>query len=242
MHLRKSLIYDSMNQLYILLLALWSAFNSFDAWDPDEHTTADPWQRSMSESHQPLTTVEETEYEKFWKDFEYEYELESDSMIPTAPDVPEPNITVYRQMEDREHVFVLCKFAEMFGMTHRRQSFQLSVESELNYTIEPLEFFPFYYSDLHVYMVTVSPPASFTCVHEIGFDLDVRNLSSQTYNYSGSVSDHHEEGASSLYICFSSFIAVGLSIMTAAVIVTNIRSKTKDTNSDAVTDNDYVEA
>uniref|UniRef100_A0A8C1UBL0 Uncharacterized protein n=1 Tax=Cyprinus carpio TaxID=7962 RepID=A0A8C1UBL0_CYPCA len=137
-------------------------------------------------------------------------------------DVSEPNITVYRQIEDREHVIVLCKFAEMFRMTYRWQSFELSVESELDYTIEPVEFFPFYYSEMQVFLVTVRPPASFTCVHEIYSDLDVRNLRSQTYNY-----NHPEEGASLLYICFSSFIAVGLFIMTAAVIVINIRSKTK---------------
>ncbi len=103
-------------------------------------------------------------------------------------DVPEPNITVYRQMEDRDHVIVLCKFAEVF--TYRRQSFELSVESELNYTIQPLQF-PFFSSEMHVYMVTVIPPASFTCVHEIGFDPDVRNLRSQTYNYSGSGKQIH---------------------------------------------------
>lgn len=103
-------------------------------------------------------------------------------------DVPEPNITVYRQMEDRDHVIVLCKFAEVF--TTRRQSFELSVESELNYTIEPEELhFPS--PETYVYMFTVSPPASFTCVHEIGFDPDVRNLRSQTYNYSGSGKQIH---------------------------------------------------
>lgn len=103
-------------------------------------------------------------------------------------DVPEPNITVYRQMEDRDHVIVLCKFAEVF--TTRRESFELSVESELNYNIEPLQF-PFFPSEMHVYMVTVIPPAFFTCVHEIGFDPDVRNLRSQTYNYSGSGKQIH---------------------------------------------------
>ncbi len=99
-------------------------------------------------------------------------------------DVPEPNITVYRQMEDREHVVVLCKFAEI--VTHRGQSFELSVESELNFTIEPQQFSPLHSSEMRVFMVTVSPPASFTCVHEIGFNLNVSNLRSQTYNYSGS--------------------------------------------------------
>ncbi len=41
------------------------------------------------------------------------------------------------------------------------------------------------------------------------------------------VLDHNEEGVSVFYICFSSFIAVGLFIMTAAVIRTTIRSKAK---------------
>uniref|UniRef100_A0A8C1KV62 Uncharacterized protein n=1 Tax=Cyprinus carpio TaxID=7962 RepID=A0A8C1KV62_CYPCA len=224
-----------MNQLYILLLALWSAFNSSDAWDPDERTTRDPRQM-MNESHPTFSTdiypmvLEEEDLDSWGTAFDV-YEPESDN-------VPELNIAVYRQIEDREHVIVLCKF----GMTHGWQSIELSVESELDYTIEPVEFFPFYYSEMQVFLVTVRPPASFTCVHEIDSDLDVRNLRSQTYNYSGSVSDHPEEGASLLYICFSSFIAVGLFIMTAAVIVINIRSKTKDTNSTAVTNNDYVEA
>ncbi len=39
--------------------------------------------------------------------------------------------------------------------------------------------------------------------------------------------DNHEEGVSSFYISFFSFIAVGLFIMTAAVIVTTIKSKAK---------------
>ncbi|XP_016392762.1 uncharacterized protein LOC107727413 [Sinocyclocheilus rhinocerous] len=157
-------------------------------------------------------------------------------------DVPDPNITVYRQMEDRENVIVLCKFAQMFERRYRFQSFKLSVESELNYTMELLKCSSLDSSEICVFLVTASPPASFTCVHEFDFGLDVRNLRSQTYNYSGSVFDHHEEGLSLSYICFSSFIAVGLFIMTAAVIVTHIRSKTKDSiNPTAVTNNDYVE-
>ncbi|XP_050973760.1 uncharacterized protein LOC127170052 [Labeo rohita] len=152
-------------------------------------------------------------------------------------EVPEPNITVYRQMEDRENVIVLCKFAEMFGMTFRWRSFDLSVESELNYTMELAECSSSDSSEICVYLVTVSPPASFTCVDEFAFSPDVIDRRSQTYNYSGS------GGVSLFYICFFSFIAVGLFIMTAAVIVTNIRSKTKDPiNPTAVTDNDYVEA
>ncbi|XP_043103275.1 uncharacterized protein LOC122350659 [Puntigrus tetrazona] len=150
-------------------------------------------------------------------------------------DIPEPIITVYRQQEDGEVVFVLCKFTSVPGRRYRRQSFKLSVESELNYTMETFSNPSLDSSEMRAYMVTVSPPASFTCVHEVDFYVDVRNVSSQAYNYSVS-------GVSSLYACFSSFIAVALFIMTAAVIVTNIRSKTKDTDSTAVTDNDHVEA
>uniref|UniRef100_A0A671KQG6 Uncharacterized protein n=1 Tax=Sinocyclocheilus anshuiensis TaxID=1608454 RepID=A0A671KQG6_9TELE len=127
-------------------------------------------------------------------------------------------------MEDRENVIVLCKFAQMFERRYRFQSFNLSVESELNYTMELLKCSSLDSSEICVFLVTASPPASFTCVHEFDFGLDVRNLRSQTYNY---IFDHHEEGLSLSYICFSSFIAVGLFIMTAAVIVTHIRSKTK---------------
>ncbi|XP_043102109.1 uncharacterized protein LOC122349997 isoform X2 [Puntigrus tetrazona] len=156
-------------------------------------------------------------------------------------DIPEPIITVYRQQEDGEVVFVLCKFTSVPGRRYRRQSFKLSVESELNYTMETFRNPSLDSLEILVYMVTVSPPASFTCVHEVDFYVDVRNVSSQAYNYSVSVSDLHGGGVSLLYVCFSSFIAVGLFILIAAVIVTNIRSKTKDTDSTAVTDNDYTE-
>ncbi|RXN39039.1 macrophage mannose receptor 1-like protein [Labeo rohita] len=146
-------------------------------------------------------------------------------------DVPKPNITVYRQIEDRENVTVMCKFGKTHNI-HRHtdtfdrntETFDLSVESELNCTMEKLKCSSSDFLEIRVFMVTVSPPASFTCVHEFNF----RKLRSQTYKYSGSVIDHHKEGVSSFYICFSSFVVVGLFIMTAAVIMTNIRSKTKD--------------
>uniref|UniRef100_A0A9J8AB31 Uncharacterized protein n=1 Tax=Cyprinus carpio carpio TaxID=630221 RepID=A0A9J8AB31_CYPCA len=234
-----------MNQLCILLLALWSAFNP---WQMIPIYPEDNYQRPRGDGFEDLDSeiIGSTEFD--------EYDTNPWQMIPSYPEdnyqkprldgfedldseiigstefdeydtnVPGPNITVYRQTEDREHVIVLCKF----GMTHGWQSFELSVESELYY----IEQCTLYYSEMCVFLVTVRPPASFTCVHG--------NLRSQTYNYSVSVSDHPEEGASLLYICFSSFIAVGLFIMTAAVIVINIRSKTEDTDSTAVTDNDYV--
>ncbi|XP_067270505.1 uncharacterized protein [Pseudorasbora parva] len=147
-----------------------------------------------------------------------------------VPNITVPNITVYRQMEDRERdsVIVLCMFDQMAAMRYSwwMQSVDLSVESELNYTKEIVQC-----SSLEsrpcVFMVTVSPPASFTCVHEIHTDEGVKNVSSQTYHYKQSVLYHHEEGVSLFYICYSSSIAVGLFIMTVAVIVTSIRSKDK---------------
>ncbi|KAI2662055.1 hypothetical protein H4Q32_007792 [Labeo rohita] len=137
----------------------------------------------------------------------------------TATPMPVPNITVYRQMEDGEHVIVMCEN----NMAFRKST--LSVESEQSYMLRGHICRP--YTKQCVFLVTVSPPASFTCVHEIHSDEDIKYLRSQTYNYRWSVMDHHKEGVSLFYICFSSSIAVGLFIMTAAVIMTNIRSRTK---------------
>ncbi|XP_048066137.1 uncharacterized protein LOC125279951 [Megalobrama amblycephala] len=180
---------------------------------------------------------------------EFTYEEYADYYISWEPvyhnmeNITVPNITVYRQMEDREHdsVIVLCMFDRM-RYSWQMQFFELSVESELNYTKENLKCT--LDGEMCVFMVTVSPPASFTCVHEIHSNGEVKNLSSHTYSYKRSVLDHHKEGVSLFYICFSSFIAVGLVIMTAAVIVTTIRSKAKDSinHTTTVTDNDYMDA
>jgi len=130
-------------------------------------------------------------------------------LVCVISDAPEPNITVYRQMQDREHVVVMCSFGRRFT----KSSFQLSVEGEHNYTLkDPL----CYSNEKCVFDVKVSPPVSFTCVHEINSAVNRR---SETYT------DDHEEGVSLFYICFSSSIAVGLVIMTVAVIVTTIRGK-----------------
>ncbi|KAK7145570.1 hypothetical protein R3I93_013341 [Phoxinus phoxinus] len=118
---------------------------------------------------------------------------------------PVPGIAVYGQMQDRERVIVMCSF----GWRYTKSSFQLSVEGEHNYTLkDPL----CYSNEKCVFEVKVSPPVSFTCVHEINSAV---NSQSETYT----------EGVSLFYICFSSFIAIGLVIMTVAVIVTTIRSK-----------------
>ncbi|XP_077079504.1 macrophage mannose receptor 1-like isoform X2 [Siphateles boraxobius] len=129
---------------------------------------------------------------------------------------PEPNIRVYGQVQDREHVIVMCSFGRSFFESY----FQLSVEGEHNYTL----INALCYSDEEcVFDVKVSPPVSFTCVHEINSAVNRR---SETYTYSPSdfAEDQHEKGESLFYIGLFSGIAVGLVIMTVAII---IRSKAK---------------
>ncbi|XDV49526.1 hypothetical protein PO909_018760, partial [Leuciscus waleckii] len=137
-------------------------------------------------------------------------EYEKEQWVFCHPiNAPVPNITVYEQMQDREHVIVMCSF----GWRFTKSSFQLSVAGEHNYTLKnPL----CYSNEKCVFDVKVSPPVSFTCVHEINSAV---NRQSETYT------DHHEEGVSLFYICYSSCIAIALVIMTVAVIVTTIRSK-----------------
>ncbi|XP_077079510.1 uncharacterized protein LOC143732379 [Siphateles boraxobius] len=132
------------------------------------------------------------------------------------------DITVYRHMEDRQRVIVVCMFDRMFkwGYTRWIQPFELSVESELNYTKEKVDCTSVETRITCVYMVTVSPPASFTCEREVHSNGDFINMRTQTYTYKRSVLDYHEEGVSSSCTGFSSFLAVDVFIMTVAVIVT----------------------
>uniref|UniRef100_A0A8C0Y6Y2 Uncharacterized protein n=2 Tax=Cyprinus carpio TaxID=7962 RepID=A0A8C0Y6Y2_CYPCA len=151
--------------------------------------------------------------------------------------VPVPNITVFRQMEDREHMIVMCSFGKRFI----ESSFQLSLKSEHNYTRKnPL----CYSSEKCVFEVEVRPPVTFTCVHETD---SVVNRQSETYTYSPSApyghstnfaEAHQEKGISLYYICFFSSIVAGLIIMTTAVIVITVRSKTNGSRITS-TDNDY---
>ncbi|XP_073675602.1 uncharacterized protein [Garra rufa] len=152
-------------------------------------------------------------------------------------DVPVPSITVFRQTEDRERVMIVCSF----GRRLTESSFQLSLKSEYNYALKTPQCFS---NDVCVFDVKVSPPVSFTCVHQIN---SVVNRQSETYTYSPSdiaadphCSDHRDEGVSSFYISFFSFIAVGLFIMTAAVIMATIKSKAKGSKNTGA-ENDYID-
>ncbi|XP_059358860.1 uncharacterized protein LOC132097248 isoform X2 [Carassius carassius] len=134
---------------------------------------------------------------------------------------PVPIITVYQQMEDREHVIVMCSFGRRFI----ESSFQLSVDYEQHYTLKNPACIA---HEVCVFNITVRPPVSLTCIHEIITFGNESYLLSETY-----VLEHHD-GVSSFYIGFFSFIVVGVIIMTAAVIVTNIRSNAHDFNNDYV--------
>ncbi|KAI7797934.1 uncharacterized protein LOC130568288 isoform X2 [Triplophysa rosa] len=158
-----------------------------------------------------------------------------------------PNITMYQQVEDRGHFIVMCtnKLWSHSGWS----SSKLSIESDNNYTLERVIHFQ---HDVNYYKITVSPPVSFTCVQKARFRGNITKLHSETYifNQSGyptirvnkiSVSDHREEGVSSSYVGFVSFIAVGLIIMTVVVIVTTFKSNSKEPTTGA-TSNDYEDA
>ncbi|XP_048066131.1 uncharacterized protein LOC125279946 isoform X2 [Megalobrama amblycephala] len=241
-----------MDLLYVLLLVLWPAFNSSDAWYPYYHTTNGTTDSSHAWNITGNNSL--TDSSHAWNitgnisvtDSSHAWNITGNISVTDSPDVrqtttntdlPVPNITVYRQKENKEHVIVLCKV----DMEHYmyRPSITLSVESEVKYTMENKIHFSF---TAWMFMVTVSSPASFTCENKVYYKGDVKKLRSHTYTYEWSVLDHHEEGVSSFYICFSSFIAVGLVIMTAAVIVTTIRSKAKDSinHTTTVADGDYM--
>nr|XP_055023259.1 uncharacterized protein LOC129413569 isoform X2 [Misgurnus anguillicaudatus] len=119
-----------------------------------------------------------------------------------------PQITVYQQVEDRRSVIVICR-------PNRRikwESCTLTVEDALDYTKEEIQSSR---ADMCVFKVTVSPPASFTCM--------LRTQRIETYYYDGSGnldSDYNENGS-----VIGGFLSIGicLIIITAGVVVSNIR-------------------
>ncbi|XP_016089495.1 uncharacterized protein [Sinocyclocheilus grahami] len=248
-----------MNQLYILLLALWSAFNSSDALYWNYPTTAPAtssslcwywynrpcnWTTTQPPYRRNVYYQTQTPYWYTRAQTPYRRNVYYQTQTPFwriqnghNSDVPVPNITVFRQMEDRERVIVMCSF----GRRLTESSFQLLLKSEYNYALKNPRCFS---NDVCAFDVKVSPPVSFTCIHQIN---SVVNRQSETYTYSLSdfaadthCLDHHYEGVSSFYITIFSFIAVGLFIMTAAVIVTTVKSKAKGSINTG-TDNDYTD-
>ncbi|XP_042585249.1 uncharacterized protein LOC109102334 isoform X3 [Cyprinus carpio] len=256
-----------MNWLYILLLALWSAFNLSDAVYWNYPTTPAPttssslcwywynrpcnWATTQTPYRRNVYYQTQTQAPSWRKPYYYAttqrpYRRNVYYRTQTPfwriqnghhSDVPVPSITVFRQTEDRERVIVMCSF----GRRLTESSFQLSLKSEYNYALKNPRCFS---NDVCVFDVKVSPPVSFTCVHQINYFV---NRQSETYTYSLSdfaadphCLDPHYEGASSSYIGFFSFIAVGLFIMTAAVTVATIKSKAKGSVNTG-TDNDYTD-
>lgn len=92
-------------------------------------------------------------------------------------DAPVPIITVYQQMGDREHVIVLCSFGRRFI----ESSFQLSVDYEQNYTLKNPACIA---HEMCVFNITVRPPVSLTCIHEIITFGNDSYLLSETYGQS----------------------------------------------------------
>ncbi|CAM4718799.1 unnamed protein product [Leuciscus chuanchicus] len=183
-------------------------------------------------------TVDGREDGLLWCSTEKDFNIAGKWGFCPPKNVPVPSIAVYGHMQDREHVIVMCSF----GWRFTKSSFQLSVAGEHNYTLKnPL----CYSNEKCVFDVKVSPPVSFTCVHKINSAV---NHQSETYTYSPSAQatnmnttynqtqnlaeDQHEKGESLFYIGFFSCVAVGLVIVTVAMI---IRSKSK---SSVITGND----
>uniref|UniRef100_A0A8C2IXJ0 Fibronectin type-II domain-containing protein n=1 Tax=Cyprinus carpio TaxID=7962 RepID=A0A8C2IXJ0_CYPCA len=113
---------------------------------------------------------------QLWCSTEKDYDTEGKWGFCPKRNVPVPNITVYRQMEDREHMIVMCSF----GRRLIESSFHLFLEGEHNYTLNNTLC---YSSEKCLFEVKVSPPVSFTCEHKIQF---VENHQSETYTYSPS--------------------------------------------------------
>ncbi|KAI2662061.1 Protein argonaute-3 [Labeo rohita] len=199
-----------MNQLYILLLALWSACSKWNSYSPDGRY----W-------NYPTTPAPTTSSSlcRYWYNRPCNWATNGHHS-----DVPVPSITVFRKMGDGEHVIVMCSF----GRRLIESSFQLSLTSEYNSALMNPQCFS---NNVCVFDVNVSSPVSLTCVHQIN---SVVNRQSVTYTYSPPdfvagphCSDHHDGGVSSFYIGFFSFIVVGLFIMIVAVIMATIKSKAK---------------
>ncbi|XP_056629400.1 uncharacterized protein LOC130440350 [Triplophysa dalaica] len=164
---------------------------------------------------------------------------------PAEDELVSPNITVFQEVEDRGHFIVIC--TDILWRNLLWSSPELSIESDNNYTLQ--RGIRFTIPEI-VYKVTVSPPVSFTCVQKGDSTGNITELHSETYSFNESghptiqvnrVSGHLEEGVSSFYICFVSFIAVGLILMTVAVIVTSLKRNSKEPTTGA-TNNDYENA
>ncbi|XP_051524308.1 uncharacterized protein LOC127423781 isoform X2 [Myxocyprinus asiaticus] len=149
-----------------------------------------------------------------------------------TPIVSKPKIRVYQQVENTENVMVMCKIET--DWLFKLSFLQLSVKGDSNFILKNPTWIT---QNMCVFNVTVSPPVSFTCVHKFGNYGE--DQFSETYMYSQPVLDCHKEGISSSYIGFSSFIVVGLIIMTATVIVATMRSNAK--GSSLPVNNDYID-
>ncbi|XP_051964127.1 uncharacterized protein LOC127630533 isoform X47 [Xyrauchen texanus] len=147
--------------------------------------------------------------------------------------ISKPTIRVFQQVENRENVMVMCKIETDWWL--KAYFLQLSVKGDSNYILKKPTCIT---KNVCMFNVTVSPPVTFTCVHKMDKYWNGEDRFSETYMYSQPVLDCHKEEISSSYIGFSSFIVVGLIIITAAVIVATMRTKAK--GSALPVNNDYI--
>ncbi|XP_048066136.1 macrophage mannose receptor 1-like [Megalobrama amblycephala] len=212
-----------MNLLYVLLLVLWSAFNSdsnssyFLIYNEDQNKCV----YAVS-----ATEVQNVPCDASFKAQRFQW-ISSSQIISLAFNL----CLGAEKFEDWATIILLpcnelspvqtweCKNETLFGLKNK--------PLHLNYG----------YKEDKTNMVLFNGTGPFSRWLIYGTK---ENLCSHGYQ----VLDHHREGVSLFYICFSSFIAVGLVIMTAAVIMTTIRSKAKDAinSTTTVTEDEYMDA
>ncbi|TRY64936.1 hypothetical protein DNTS_024623 [Danionella cerebrum] len=89
------------------------------------------------------------------------------------------------------------------------------VQGEHNITLKN----PLCYPDgVCVFHIDKNPPVSFTCLHEIHYQL----IQSDVYLYNTSVPEPEEEG-NNIYFYYCGVVAAALSIMTVTVIIITIK-------------------
>ncbi|XP_072536908.1 uncharacterized protein [Salminus brasiliensis] len=144
------------------------------------------------------------------------------------PYIPDPRVEVYQQVENRENVIVVCQFGTKTSMS----SFHLSVRNgDSSYMLPD----PACTAETTcVFNVTVTPPASFTCVHVVNIYRNLQTLLSGVYTYQPHKgSEQLDLVASPSYIGFASFIGLGLIILVTVVVVTTLKTRHKGSRREA---------
>ncbi|XP_036433970.1 uncharacterized protein LOC118812968 [Colossoma macropomum] len=142
--------------------------------------------------------------------------------------IPVPTVEVYQQVEGRERVLVVCQF----GTKTSRSSFQLSVtEGKSSYMLyDPACTVEF----VCMFNATVSPPASFSCMHGLNRpDASPAQFSETYFYHPQEVSNQPVPAVSPFYIGFASLIGVCLIVMVIVMVVTTLRTRHKGSRREA---------